>query len=138
MKRILLATLVTLFLSIPAVAQNIGEGLPKHTKKQVIQKIVKVAAITAPMWTAPLHSKGGIDCRKRNGVEPCTAHYGEFRGTEIANAGLSVAMSAITWGCLRENDWKGCYTFSTGMVAYNVYWWRHEEGIRVAPDKIGQ
>ncbi|SRR6266478_3711361 len=101
------------------------------------KKVAKAALIWgAPVGTSLLATKGGIDCRRRNGVEPCTAHYGEFRGTEIMRGGFSFSMSAITWGCLKENSWKPCYSFAAGTAAFNTFWFVHEERIRAKEKEL--
>lgn len=84
----------------------------------------------APAATSLLAYKGGSDCRKRFGPEPCWAHYGSLKGTAIAEGGLSVGMSATTFGCLRETGWKGCWGPVVGVTAGNLYWAYHEEHIR--------
>src|SRR6266446_1253127 len=102
------------------------------------KKVAKAAAIWgAPTATSLLATKGGVDCRRRNGVEPCTVHYGEFRGMEIARGGFSFSMSAITWGCLKDTGWKGCYGIAGSTAAFNVYWFVHEEKIRRKENNIG-
>lgn len=121
MSKLLLAFLLCVSLTQTA------EGFPW-------KKVAKAAAIWgAPAATSLLAVKGGVDCRNRNGVEPCWAHYGSFNGTAAANGVLSIGMSATTFGCLRETGWKGCWAPVVGMSAGNLYWAVHEEKIRAKP-----
>jgi hypothetical protein len=103
--------------------------------KDVLKKIAKAAVVWgAPVGTSLLATKGGYDCRARNhSPEHCTAGYGELGQTEAWRGGISFAMSATTYGCLKETRWKGCYGVAAGQSAYNLFWWRHEEGIRRRP-----
>lgn len=99
------------------------------------KRVVKIAVVWgAPIGSSLLATKGGVDCRRRNGVEPCTQHYGEFHAFEAARGGFSVAMSTISWKCLSGTGDKACYSFAVGTTAFNLYWYRHEENLTRKPD----
>src|SRR5215469_2178622 len=46
----------------------------------------------------------GIHCRNRNGVEPCTGHYGNFWAIEGTRIGLSAAIFFPMTYALKEDD----------------------------------
>jgi hypothetical protein len=78
-----------------------------------------------------VHWEGGHICRRNNGVEPCTAHYGEFRGTEIAQSIFTGSMIALSEKGHRSGfrDW---FVPEAGVATFNVWWGIHEARIHVA------
>lgn len=85
---------------------------------------LKVAVMGA---SAGFHTYGGNVCRRNNGVEPCTAHYGEYRGTEIADYGLTTVFAALYYKCRKDNEnSKWCDILPTLIIGGNTYWGRHE------------
>jgi hypothetical protein len=57
----------------------------------------------------------------RNGVEPCTSHYGSFAGTEAARFGVSLTFSGLSmFG--RKAAYKEWFAPAAGMAAFNGYW----------------
>jgi hypothetical protein len=104
------------------------------------KRIGKIALVWgAPVASSLLATKGGVDCRKRNGVAPCSEHYGEFNAFEGVRGGFSLTMSTLSWKCLNGTGDKMCYSMAVGTAVFNTYWWRHEEGIYKPEDttKIG-
>jgi hypothetical protein len=68
----------------------------------------------------------GIHCRHRNGVEPCTAHYGEFAPIEATRFGFSaivVPLIAYKWKKSDASDgakhslW---WTIPTAVTGFNI------------------
>jgi hypothetical protein len=60
-----------------------------------------------------LATAAGIHCRHRNGVEPCTAHYGAFAATEGVRFGFNaIVFPAIAYG------WK-----SDDQSSRHSKWW---------------
>jgi len=104
------------------------------------KRIGKIALVWgAPVVSSLLATKGGVDCRNRNGVEPCSEHYGAFNAMEGVRGGMALSMSFTSWKCLNGTGDKMCYSMAVGDAVFNTYWWRHEEGIYKKPEitKIG-
>jgi hypothetical protein len=71
-----------------------------------------------------LATAAGIHCRHRNGVEPCTAHYGAFAATEAVRFGFSaIVFPAIGYAWKRSeegsrhSEW---WVLPGAVAAYNV------------------
>jgi hypothetical protein len=110
-----------------AMFSSVGEAAP-HWLKVVANKTYEYGTYAGPVVMSLLATKGGFDCRHRNGVEPCTAHYGEFRPTEGARFAVSLTFSGLSmYG--HKQKFKEWPVPAWGMTAFNAYWWRHEEGI---------
>lgn len=69
---------------------------------------------------------GGTVCRRNNGVEPCTAHYGDFKATQVANIVFTGGMIALgEWG-RRAPKFKEWWLPETLTLAGNTWWGVHE------------
>jgi hypothetical protein len=66
----------------------------------------------------------GIHCRHRNGVEPCTAHYGEFAATEGVKFGFSaIVIPAIAYAWKKNDEGSRhskWWVFPVGVIAGNI------------------
>jgi hypothetical protein len=66
----------------------------------------------------------GIHCRHHNGVEPCTAHYGEFAATEGVRFGFSViVVQAIAYRWKKDDEGtkhSSWWLFPASNIAFNV------------------
>lgn len=71
-------------------------------------------------------SGGTFYCRQHNpDVEHCTAHYGSANITEVARAGFTVGMIALSeYG--RKQHFKEWFVPVVGTTAFNVFWGTRE------------
>jgi len=116
MKRILASLLALLLIPIPSPA--------KPNWKLVGRITLYAGAVAADAFAA----KGGVDCRRRNGPEPCTEKYGEFKGFEITRAVTTGVMIGISeWG--HHEQFKEWFVPAAGFGAFNFAWGLHEERI---------
>jgi len=74
---------------------------------------------------------GGNICRANNGVEPCTAHYGEYNATNAFFAGASVFVApAVFHNCRKEfSNSRWCWLIPGIVIGGNVGWGIHEARI---------
>ena len=88
-----------------------------------------VAMESAALTGAAIHYAGLNHCRKRNGPEPCDAHYGAAWQAYWFTTGLTVvALPATAEGCWRDQQGKFCnlfaYTGSASQAGWGVHEWR--------------
>jgi hypothetical protein len=104
--------------------------------RQVLGKIARALdkshitfdlAVGASSGTATI---AGYDCRRRNGPEPCTAHYGSIAGSEIARGILTGGL--IAWSEYgRKQGFRDWFVPALAVGIGNTYWTVHEERIYV-------
>jgi hypothetical protein len=87
------------------------------------------AALTGASAAAPII--GGNICRRNNGVEPCTEHYGAYNAwLGLTSAATVFAAPALFYGCRRDNNnARWCWMVPSVVVAANVGWGIHEARI---------
>lgn len=96
-----------------------------HHKRFLLMESAAVAG--ASIDAAGLHH-----CRKTNGVEPCTAHYGAAWATFGITTGLTtIVLPSVAEGCWKNEGGKFCnifaYSGSTGQAAWGLHEWRIHE-----------
>jgi hypothetical protein len=95
----------------------------KHHKRFLLMEGAAVGA-------ALVDAHGLHHCRRTNGVEPCTAHYGEAWATFGIVAGMNViVMPSLAEACWKDgNSGKFCYPLAyTGPaieLGYGIHEWR--------------
>lgn len=74
---------------------------------------------------------GGGICRRNNGVEPCTEHYGAYNLWNGLLTGASVlAAPALFYGCRKDNNnARWCWFIPAVVIGANVGWGIHEANI---------
>lgn len=154
MKRFLLTTLAVLFLSGASFAQdkqlpNAPIPKPQDTPSQYHYTapdpfwqthrpsdkhfwLINTEAYASTL--APLI--GGLHCRRVNGVEPCTEHYGAFYQGWAWGTGIEVAAgTAIYHMCRKDNhNSKKCDFIQHVVTGINLGWGVHEALIRTKRD----
>jgi hypothetical protein len=84
--------------------------------------------------TSVVQFKGGSACRRNNGPEPCTEHYGSINGFAIADGVLTGALIALSESGHKKNL-KEWFIPETGIAVFNVWWGIHEARIHSHADK---
>lgn len=103
---------------------KVGEKEKVATKGFWIGSAAMAGSSVAPVW-------GGNTCRKNNGVEPCTAHYGAYEATN----GVIIGFNTIVWpsvfyACRKWNhNSKACWFIPAAVVGFNVGYGAHEATI---------
>ena len=115
----LLAVVVCLVLASSAPAGPLEWA--KHHKRFLLMEGAAVAG--ASIDAAGLHH-----CRRTNGVEPCTAHYGAAWATFGITTGLTtVVLPSLAEACWKNDGGKFCYPLaysgSVGQAAWGVHQW---------------
>lgn len=105
-------------------------SVPADAAPKWLKRTVEYAVYAAPVVTAALATNAGHVCRQRNGVEPCTAHYGEFGGTEGVRMGVSLTFSGLSMFGHKEHYKEWCAP-ALGMFAFNSYWAYRQRSIHL-------
>jgi len=100
----------------------------KHHKRFLLMDGAAIAG--ASIDAAGLHH-----CRRTNGVEPCTAHYGAAWATFGITTGLTtIVMPSVAESCWKNDGGKFCNIFAYSGSAAQAAWGVHEWRIRAKTD----
>jgi hypothetical protein len=74
---------------------------------------------------------GGLRCRHRNGVEPCTSHYGAFYQAWAWTSAIEMVGGTAAYHICRKDNHnsKKCDLIQHVVTALNVGWGIHEARI---------
>lgn len=112
MRKVILAACVLVMMACPMRAG------PKRVLKNIIRVATNHVTLGfAAGGSSAFRTYSTYECRE-DGVEPCTAHYGSAKGTEIAaTIGTGVAIWLSEYG--RKNRFKEWFVPEVAVTAFN-------------------